>query len=158
MTAEIEGSKIIDWSLDVGNQTLRWREPARTVPWMYGMPITLSLRLAKDSPLAATSDPQQAAMDTDGQTVTYRFDDPWAFLTFMQRHRDAENAPRQDGRSQLLKFEFPLRPQALTDVAAMPAGGKARVYLRVMVMPVGKKAPLFYPAVFPTRAPEWNLP
>ena len=158
LTAEIEGSKIIDWSLDVGNQTLRWREPARTVPWMYGMPITLSLRLAKDSPLAATSDPQQAAMDTDGQTVTYRFDDPWAFLTFMQRHRDAENAPRQDGRSQLLKFEFPLRPQALTDVAAMPAGGKARVYLRVMVMPVGKKAPLFYPAVFPTRAPEWNLP
>ena len=76
----------------------------------------------------------------------------------MQRHRDAESSPRQDGRSQLLKFEFPLRPQALTDVGLMPAGGKARVYLRVTLTAVGKNTPLSWPAVFPTRAPEWNLP
>jgi type VI secretion system protein ImpL len=116
------------------------------------------LRIAKDSPLIAGSDPQQHAMETDGQTVTYRYTDPWALLTFMQRHRDPESTPRQEGRSQLLKFEFPLRPQALNDVGLIPPGGKARVYLRVTLTPAGKKTPLAWPAVFPSRAPEWSLP
>lgn len=158
LTAEIEGSKIIDWSLEVGDQTLKLRDAPRTLLWKYGTPITLVLRIAKDSPLIAGGDPQQNGMETDGQTVTYRYKDPWALLTFMQRQRDLESSPRQDGRSQLLKFEFPLRPQTLTDVGLIPAGGKARVYLRVLLTPAGKKTPLSWPAVFPTRAPEWNLP
>lgn len=158
VTAEIEGNRIIDWSLEVGDQTLKLRDTPRTLTWKYGTPIALVLRIAKDSPLVASNDLQQNVMETDGQTVTYRFTDPWALLTFMQRHRDAESSPRQDGRSQLLKFEFPLRPQALTDVGLMPAGGKARIYLRVTLTAAGKKTPLSWPAVFPTRAPEWNLP
>ncbi len=158
VTAEIEGNKIIDWALEVGDQTVKLRDPPKTVTWKYGTPVALVLRIAKDSPLIAGNDPQQYAMDTDGQTITYRFSDPWALLTFMQRHRDVESSPQQDGRSQLLKFEFPLRPQSLTDVGLVPGGGKARVYLRVTLMPAGKKTPLPWPAVFPTRAPEWNLP
>ena len=158
VTAEIEGSKIIDWTLEVGDQVLKLRDTPRTLPWKYGTPMTLVLRIAKDSPLIAGSDPQQHAMETDGQTVTYRYTDPWALLTFMQRHRDPESTPRQEGRSQLLKFEFPLRPQALNDVGLIPPGGKARVYLRVTLTPAGKKTPLAWPAVFPSRAPEWSLP
>ena len=158
ITAELEGSKIIDWTLEVGEQTLKLRDVSRTLTWKLGTPVTLILRIAKDSPLIADSDSQQHAMETDGQTVTYRYTNPWALLTFIQRHRDPEGTPRQEGRSQLLKFEFPLRPRKLTDVGLISPDGKARVYLRLTLTPAGKKTPLAWPAVFPVNAPEWSLP
>jgi len=156
--AEIEGNKIIEWSLEVGDQVLKQRDTPRTLRWQYGTPVALVLRLAKDSPLAARADGQQPALATDGQTVSFRFADPWALFTLIQRQRDQDILHRQDGRSQLLKFEFPLTPVAAGDTALTPAGGRARVYLRMALSPAGKKTPLLWPSVFPTRAPEWNLP
>ncbi|MGJ7530143.1 type VI secretion protein IcmF/TssM N-terminal domain-containing protein [Variovorax sp. GB1P17] len=156
--AEIEGSKIIDWSFEIGDQVLRLRDAPRTLRWEYGMPVALVLRIAKDSPLVARADAQQPALLTDGQTVTYRFTDPWALLTLAQRQREAESSQRPDGRSQLLRFEFPLVAQSAGDAAQAPAGGRARVYLRIAASPAGKKTALLWPGAFPARAPEWNHP
>lgn len=156
--AEIEGNKIIDWSFEVGDQVLRQRDAPRTLRWEYGMPVALVLRIAKDSPLVARADPQQNALLTDGQTVSFRFADPWALLTLAQRQREGESAQRPDGRSQLLKFEFPLVAQSAGDTALTPAGGRARVFLRIAASPAGKKTAVIWPAAFPTRAPEWNTP
>ena len=72
----------------------------------------------------------------------------------MRRH----SLQRPDGRSQLLKFEFPLVAQSAGDTAQTPAGGRARVFLRVAASPAGKKNALIWPAAFPARAPEWNTP
>jgi type VI secretion system protein ImpL len=157
-TAEIEGNKIIDWSFEVGDQVLRLRDAPRTLRWEYGMPVALVLRVAKDSPLVPRADAQQPALLTDGQTVTFRFADPWALLTLAQRQREGESLQRPDGRSQLLKFEFPLAAQSAGDTAQMPAGGRARVFLRIAASPAGKKNALIWPAAFPARAPEWNTP
>lgn len=156
--AEIEGSQIIDWSLEIGDQVLRLADPPRTLHWEYGMPVALVLRIAKNSPLAARADAQQPALLTDGQTVSYRFTDPWALLTLAQRQRDPESSQRQDGRSQLLKFEFPVTAAAAGDAALTPTGGRARVFLRISASAGGKKTPVLWPAVFPARAPEWNSP
>ncbi|MGJ7610811.1 MULTISPECIES: type VI secretion system protein [unclassified Variovorax] len=158
MPAEIEGNKIIDWSLEVGDQVLRQRDAPRTLRWEYGMPVALVLRIAKDSPLVARADAQQPALLTDGQTVSFRFADPWALFTLAQRQREGDAGQRPDGRSQLLKFEFPLVAQSAGDTAQMPAGGRARVFLRLAASPAGKKTALVWPAAFPTRAPEWNTP
>lgn len=157
-TAEIEGSKIIDWSFEVGDQVLRLRDAPRTLRWEYGMPVALVLRIAKDSPLMARADPQQHALITDGQTVSFRFADPWALFTLAQRQREGDPAQRPDGRSQLLKFEFPLVAQSAGDAAQAPDGGRARVFLRIAASPAGKKNSLIWPTAFPTRAPEWNMP
>ncbi|SEF25119.1 type VI secretion system protein [Variovorax sp. NFACC27] len=157
-TAEIEGSKIIDWSFEVGDQVLRLRDAPRTLRWEYGMPVALVLRIAKDSPLMARADPQQHALITDGQTVSFRFADPWALFTLAQRQREGDPAQRPDGRSQLLKFEFPLVAQSAGDAAQAPDGGRARVFLRIAASPAGKKNALIWPTAFPTRAPEWNMP
>jgi type VI secretion system protein ImpL len=73
--AEVDGNKVIDWSLDVGPQTLKLRDTPRLLRWEPGMPVTLTLRLAKDILGNALPDPQQAAMTVDGKTVTYRFTD-----------------------------------------------------------------------------------
>jgi type VI secretion system protein ImpL len=156
--AEIEGNKIIDWSFEVGDQVLKQRDAPRTLRWEYGMPVALVLRIAKDSPLVARADPQQHALLTDGQTVSFRFADPWALFTLAQRQREADTVQRPDGRSQLLKFEFPLVAQSAGDTAQSPAGGRARVFLRVAASPAGKKTALIWPAAFPMRAPEWNTP
>ncbi|KAF1045344.1 type VI secretion system protein [Xylophilus sp.] len=156
--AEIEGSKIIDWTLEVGDQALRLRDAPRPLHWEYGTPIALTLRIAKDSPLIARADAQQALLSTDGRSLTWRFTDPWALFTFVQRQRDAEAGQRGDGRSQVLRLEFPLAAQSAGDAALVPAGGRGRVFLRIGFTPAGKKTPLVWPAVFLARAPEWNLP
>ncbi|MES2183299.1 MAG: type VI secretion system protein [Pseudomonadota bacterium] len=155
---ESEGNQVIDWSFDVGSLGVRWRDAPKPVHWEFGMPVSITLRLAKDSPLIAATDPQQPAMTTDGQTVTYRFADAWALITLIQRQREAEPAMRPEGRSQLLRLEFPLRAAAVGDVGKVPRDGKARVYLRLMLSPAGKKTPVLWPGTFPTRAPEWALP
>ena len=69
--AEIEGNKIIDWSFDVGDQSVRLREPAHALRWTPRMPVALVLRLAKDAPVKALPDPRQPAMSTDGHTAHY---------------------------------------------------------------------------------------
>ncbi|RYZ10776.1 MAG: type VI secretion protein IcmF, partial [Comamonadaceae bacterium] len=157
-SAEIEGNKIIDWRLEVGDQSIQQRDPPRTLRWEYGMPVSLVLRLAKDSPLAARGDGLQPALTTDGQTVNYRFTDPWALFTLAQRQKEAETVQRADGRSQLLKFEFPLAPVVAGDAAKLPAGAAARVFVRLALTPAGKKTPVLWPASLPVRAPEWNQP
>ena len=158
VTAEIEGNKIIDWSLEMGDQVVKLRDGPRSLAWKHGSPIALVLRIAKDSPLVARADPQQPLLETDGQVITYRFSDPWALFTLLQRHRDVESSARQEGRSALLKFEFPLVAQNPGDAAMAPAGGRARVFMRLTVTPAGKKTPLAWPVSFPVRAPEWSLP
>jgi type VI secretion system protein ImpL len=147
-SAELDGSKVIDWTLEVGSQTLKLRDAQRPLRWEPGASVVLTLRLAKDSEAIAVPDPLQPYMSTDGKTVTYRFVDTWALLRFINRQRDADTSPRADARSQLLRMEFPLSGQET----------RLRVYMRLAVMPVGKRAPLAWPSAFPVRAPELSSP
>lgn len=153
-SAEIEGNKVIDWTLEVGPQTLKLRDAPRPLRWEPGMPITLTLRLAKDSPVMASADPQQPQMVADGKTVSYRFTDAWALVRMIQRQREPDPAGRADGRAQLLRMEFPL--SFTPDNPRMtPQEVRARVYMRLALSPVGKRTPVFWPLAFPTRAPEF---
>lgn len=149
---ELEGNKVIDWVLEVGSQTLRLRDAARPIRWEPGSPITLTLRLAKDSPVFAAPDYQQPQMSTDGKTVSYRFSDAWSLFRMIQRQRESDPALRSDGRSVLLRMEFPLDNRASDPTSTQESRGK--VYLRLSLSPVGKRTPLFWPVVFPVRAPE----
>ena len=149
---ELEGNKVIDWLLEVGSQTLRLRDAPRPIRWEPGAPITLTLRLAKDSPVFAMQDAQQPNMSTDGKTITYRFNDAWSLFRWIQRQRESDPALRADARSLLLRMEFPLDNRAADPTAVQD--GRGKVYLRLSLSPVGKRMPLFWPGVFPVRAPE----
>lgn len=154
-SSEIEGNKVIDWTLEVGPQSLRLRDTPRPLRWEPGTPVTLTLRLAKDSPVNASADPQQPQMVADGKSVSYRFTDTWALVRMIQRQREPDVAGRADGRAQLLRMEFPM---SLTsdNPKATPQEVRARVYLRLTLSPVGKRTPVFWPGTFPTRAPEFG--
>lgn len=155
--SEVEGNKVIDWTLEIGGQVLRFRDPPKVLRWEPGAPVTLTLRLAKDSPTTPVNDVNQSAMHVEGKAVVFRFTDPWALLTMIQRQREPDGGARADGRSQLLRMEFPLTV-ASEDGKAPPLEARSRVYLRLSLSPVGKKSPLPWPGIFPVRAPEWAGP
>ncbi len=155
---EKEGGRIIEWVLSSGNQMLRSRDSnAKTLFWEPGTPISLSLRVAKDSPLKPKSDLNQAFTFVEDQTVTYRFTDVWALFSFISAHREPDRFGRGESRMQLLKFEFALTPVA--DVAKQSASEMpAKVFMRIGLSAVGKKSLLPWPSVFPSKAPDWASP
>lgn len=153
--AEVEGNKVIDWSLDVGPQTIKLRDTPRLMRWEPGMPVTLNLRLAKDIQGNALPDPQQPALAVDGKTVTYRFTDTWSLVRMVQRQRESDPSGRGDLRTQLLRMEFPMGTGAEPGKGAQP-DTRAKVFLRLTLYPVGKRTPQVWPVSFPVKAPDFN--
>ncbi|OXJ22610.1 type VI secretion protein IcmF [Burkholderia sp. HI2714] len=154
--AEVAANQIIDWTLTIGSQSLSMQEAPRALHWDFGTSVSLVLRFAKDSPLAAAADAQQPAYSTDGRTVTWQFSDPWALITFINRQRVADASGSGERTSQLLKIEFPLSTENPTDLSLLPKQAYGRVYVRIALMPAGKKTPLLWPSSFPVRTPEWS--
>jgi type VI secretion system protein ImpL len=155
--SELEGNKIIDWSLTVGTQTLRWRDPPKPLRWEPGMAITLSLRVAQNSPSVPQPEAGQPMMSVTDRTITYRYSDPWSLISVLQRHREAEAQARTETRSSLLRFEFPLA--VIPEGQKVPtAESRARVFLRLTISPAGKRQPLAWPGIFPAVAPDWPTP
>jgi len=150
--AEAGAGNIIDWSLGVGPLTARAGETARALRWEPGMPVQLSLRLARDAAVAPKAEPGRPDLSVSGRTVTFRFDDPWALFSFVNAYRDTDGAG-DDGRGQLLRFDFPLAGSA-----AVPAAPdtRARVFVRLRVSAPGKHAALAWPALFPAQVPLWQ--
>lgn len=151
---ELAGNQLMDWTLTIGGQSVSLGDAPKPLHWNYGTPVALTLRFAKDSPLVAMADPRQPALTTDGRNLTWQFDDPWALISLMQRHQAPDNGPR--GAGQLLRFDFPLGVANVSKLAQVPDLDVGRVFLRVAMMPAGKKNPLPWPGSFPARAPEWS--
>ncbi|CAG9252851.1 IcmF-related protein [Paraburkholderia unamae] len=154
---EVAANQLIDWTLASGAQSVSAAEGSHALHWDYGSPVTLVLRFAKDSPLTAVADAQQRPYTTDGRTLTWQFNDPWALITFIARQRVPDASARGAGAAQLLRFDFPLGVANPADLAALPKDARGRVYLRITLMPAGKKTPLPWPGGFPARAPEWTV-
>jgi type VI secretion system protein ImpL len=153
---EIAANQVIDWTLRIGDQSVSLHDAPRALHWEYGMPVSLVLRFAKDSPLNAANDSQQRAFSTDGRTLTWQFADPWALISFVSQQRVADVSAQASASAQLLRFDFPLGTTSPADLALLPKQTRAQVFLRLTLTAAGKKTPLPWPASFPTRAPDWN--
>lgn len=153
--AELRANQIIDWTLTIGRASLRLADPPKPLRWEPGMAVMLSLRLARDGAWTPRRDPAQGAMTIVGRTVNFRFDDPWALLSFINMYREAETAG-DDGRAPLLRFDFDVMPVgASPTVSALDQ--PARVFLRLRVSPPGKQEALAWPARQPLALPT-SLP
>ncbi|KRB92489.1 type VI secretion system protein [Duganella sp. Root198D2] len=151
VAAESEGNKIIEWSLAIGANTVRQGE-VRALRWEPGMPVLLTLRLARDGTVVPKAEAGHPNMTVEARTVSYRFDDPWALFSLIGAYRDGDTSAG-DGRVPLLRFEFPL---AHSEPAAPDT--RARVFVRLLVSAPGKRAPLAWPLAWPTQAPAWDEP
>lgn len=155
-TAEVAGNQLIDWTIRMGDHSLSMQDAPHSLHWEYGMPVTLVLRFAKNSPLVAKNDPAQRNFATDGQTLTWQFTDPWALLSFVSAQRVADTTVRASAGASLLRFEFPLETTNPADAALVSKYPRGRVFVRVRMTPGGKKIPLAWPSSFPTHAPTWS--
>lgn len=153
--AEVDGNKIIDWSLAVGDRSVDLRDANRQLRWRVGMPIALTLRWAKDASTAPVDDGSIAHLSVDGKSVIYRFTDPWSLVSMLKTQAAApvDAGSRAELRPHTLKFEFVTQPiPAAGQYRSNLPGKRARVFIRLTVTPGGKKDILSLP-VFPAQAP-----
>jgi len=147
--AERGANQVIDWSLTVGQSTVRQADPPKALHWEPGLPVSLALRFARDSGSVPVADPARPGMTVADRIVTFRFTDPWALFSFINAYRDSD-VPGGDGRAPLLRLAFGLAPAGGVPGAA---DGEARIFLRVRVSAPGTFKPLAWPAVFPAQLP-----
>lgn len=147
VNAEIDGNKIIDWTLSIGDQTLRLRDTPRALRWRPGDPVRLTLRLANDAPLVPRTDPENPYLEVSRKSAVFRFDGPWALFDMVQLLRDPQAS---DARMSVLRLDVPV----LADPKdSSPRPRPVRAFVGLALSEPGKTAPLAWPAVFPDKAP-----
>ena len=146
--AEIGGNKIIDWTLSIGEQTIKLRDPPKPLRWKPGASVRLTLRFANDVPLNPQGDTSNPFLYVSKKTASFHFEGPWALLDMIQLLRLDDSL---DTRTQLLRLELPVAPADPKD----PVGKDkvVRVFAGLIISEPGKTAPLAWPRVFPDRAP-----
>ncbi|MDQ1919163.1 type VI secretion system protein [Massilia pseudoviolaceinigra] len=152
--ADAGANQIIDWRLAIGAGTLRLGDAPRALRWEPGMPVLLSLRLARDGSGQPQAEPGHLNMSVTERTVNYRFGDPWALFSFIGAYRDSEVADG-DQRGPLLRFDFPVLHTG-AGVNVVPLAARTRVFLRLSVSAPGKRTPLAWPTVFLSHVPRWQ--
>lgn len=145
---ELDGNKIIDWALTIGDQTQKLRDAPRALRWKAGDPVRITLRFANDVPLLPRADPDNPAIEVNRKTVVFRFDGPWALLDMMQLLRVPDAS---DVRTSVLKLDIPVQSDSKDSA---PRSKPVRVFIGMTLSEPGKTAPLPWPSVFPERAPS----
>lgn len=166
--AELEGNQIIDWNLAIGDSTVRLGQPVRALRWQPGMPVVLSLRLARDGLATPKPEPGRPYLSVAERTVTFRFDDPWALFSLIDACRagtgdgDGGNPADAmaditagDGRAPLLRLEFPVMNGGAPGQGPATLA-RARVFVRLTISVPGKRTPLAWPIHIPVQVPAWT--
>lgn len=143
---EIGGDQIIEWSLAIGPEVLRY--PAAntsSVRWKPGLPLTLTLRWAANGPESPQTGETNAERNPDfsieGRRAIWQARDPWALFRLLSRFRDEKQNP--DGFGTLM-----------LSLPTIGPGGPAqlRVFLQLTASSGSDAQPLPAPD-FPSRAP-----
>jgi type VI secretion system protein ImpL len=154
---EIEGSQISDWSFDVGSQNLQLRGKENSARWKVGDPVRLSLRFADDSPSIPVADKSQPAISVHQRIVSFDYTNAWSLFRMLEEHKPAaaEFERGVDPGPHTLSFYVPTIPDPSMPQRKNGAGAnQVRVYLQIVVVPLGAKEGVPVPSPFPARAPE----
>jgi type VI secretion system protein ImpL len=153
---EIGGNRVIDWTLEVGEQRLRYRDVERQGRWRYGDPVRLTLRWAKDSPVIPVVDGPQPKVRVTDDTVVYEYSNRWSLISFLREHAlagmDFDRA--SDSRSHTLRFDIRTKLRETGQPADAPLAGEllTKVFIRVTLTSADQQDPLALPT-FPRTAP-----
>jgi len=138
--------QVIEWKLAAGDALPPGPDGAGGSAWRLGDPVTLSLRWARNSPLAPAPDPARPGVDVADRVASWDYRGPWALLRLLNEHAAplADLGERDAAVPVVLRLVVPTR-----DAVGTP-GADAVGYLRVGVMAHGKRERLAL-APFPTR-------
>jgi type VI secretion system protein ImpL len=158
---EIAANQIIDWNLEVGKQKFSYLSDAVNGRWVFGDPVRLTLRWAKDSPTVPVTTATPNAVKAKDRVAVFEYDDRWSLLTLLLRHglmlkrtgTPAECDQGYDPDPYTLKFTIRTDP----DPAGLPQRpdlktSNAEVFMRLSLVTANKQEPLLLPC-FPRKAP-----
>lgn len=162
---EIGGNQIIEWTLQVGNNTIHSDDPPVKIHWLYGDPVSLTLRWAKNAPFLpsnTSSTTGGVAPRVNGNDISWTFKDSWSLIRFVQAFSDIDNSNfiTSDSTSPqpfVLTFNIPEMPASAASVESQTqAVTAARVFIRLLISPPGAKESVTK-AGFPVLAPPLAL-
>ena len=151
---ELDGQQIIDWSLQVGEETVTNRQATKKIRWTAGEPLRVSMRFANDGTRVPVVTGQPRAQLADDRKVVWEYANRWALLTALADHptRNEELPDYNDVLPVTMGFDLATKPvdPAQSDVTP------ARVFMRLALLAPGTNQPLDLPR-FPSRAPRMEL-
>ncbi|QCP53541.1 hypothetical protein FAZ95_31360 [Trinickia violacea] len=148
---EVGADQVIEWKLASGSDTLTYPSSGEPpVRWKPGLPVSISLRWAKDAPWQPMFDAAQPTLTGANGVATWSAADAWAFLRIARLHQmPADAGAAIAGQSPRLLFTVPVRDRN-------GAIQTARMYLRVGFINAAK-APQAIPDL-PVAAPGYGVP
>ncbi|HEX6043061.1 MAG TPA: hypothetical protein VFZ22_01130, partial [Pyrinomonadaceae bacterium] len=158
---EIAANQIIDWRLEVGKQNFSYLSDEVNGRWVFGDPVRLTLRWAKDSPTVPVTTASPNAVKAKDRVAVFEYDDRWSLFTLLLRHglmlkrtgTPAECDQGFDPDPYTLKFTVRTDP----DPAGQPQRpdlkpSYAEVFMRMSMVTANKQEPVLLPC-FPRKAP-----
>lgn len=162
---EVNANQILGWQVMVGGTSITPATATTSVKWVWNQPVSVTLTWAKDSPdLPFPRNGLRPAVV--GTTVTFRYDDPWALLSFL-RDTSLQNGQFDPGARPvpvIAVLSVPTRPANATapalpadpGTASTAAQTTARAFLHVALSAPGKDGapgPALAIPAFPVVAP-----
>ncbi|MFD1623366.1 type VI secretion protein IcmF/TssM N-terminal domain-containing protein [Azospirillum griseum] len=174
---ESGGNQIIDWTMAVGDQRLTRGGEVKSARWSPGLPVSVTLRWAKDAPVVPLSILSPDGTVEADRAITVSFGNRWSLLRLLQAQRPAPaDLPKlTDPQPHTLKFSADTATVAVPGqppgggapaaaggpaVAKPVAGGRTTVFLRVTLStpnPDGKSKTARVMPVFPYAAPRLDV-
>jgi type VI secretion system protein ImpL len=158
---EIAANQIIDWKFEVGKKKFSYLSDDLNGRWIFGDPVRLTLRWAKDSPTVPVSTATPTAVNAKDRVAVFEYDDRWALFTLLLRHGlmlKRAGAPAEcdqgfDPDPYTLKFTVRTDPDP-AGVSQRPdlKTSSAEVFMRMSLVTANKQEPLLLPC-FPRKAP-----
>ena len=148
---EIDGQQIIDWAVQVGDETVTNRQATKKLRWTAGEPLRVTLRFANDGTRVPVIVNQPRATLVDDRRVVWEYGNRWALLTALADHpmRLEELPDYNDVLPVTMGFDLATKPADPAEKDVTPA----RVFMRLALLAPGTNQPLELPR-FPSRAPR----
>lgn len=141
--------QVIGWRLKVGRGVARQTGAPDSLNWAAGESVGVRLRWAKDAPERLLTS-GQGTVDTEAQTVSYRYTGRWALLRLLRRHagQPADFDRRFDTDPQTLRFTAQIENKRSGQTR------RALMFLRLRLFRPGQGDRILLEESFPVRAPE----
>jgi type VI secretion system protein ImpL len=148
---EVGADQVIEWKLTSGSDAVAYPSSGQpSAHWRPGLPVSISLRWAKDGPWQPMFDAAQPTLSSDQGTATWSSGDTWALLRLVRLHQLPADASLTGAGTPGGSV-----PRLLLTVPVRDRGGAiqtARMFMRIGIAGEGK-TPLVTPAL-PVSAPD----
>lgn len=154
---EVLANRIIEWTFSAGRQRAVLGGENRGARWVYGEPVRLRLRWARnglDVPVWAGPD---AAVNPETRAVEFVHENRWSLLRLLQTHRagPADFPGRRDPRPHTLRFRVDTERIGEESAEPLPP---TRLYLRLVLSTPERNGRTVVLPDFPAAAPALSGP